>query len=83
MVKFKKYLVYLEDSQNVYRCAIPATNKKDAANYCGGNGEVFRVKEVDTFISLDRVSTALKRECFNDEEIDFVLRTLQRTGIAE
>lgn len=81
----KKYMVYFEDSENVYKAAIPAKDQKDAADYVKGNGEIIAVKDVtDQFpISLDKVADALQRAGFGQVETDLITRTLQINDIAD
>lgn len=81
----KKYMVYFEDSENVYKAAIPAKDQKDAADYVKGNGEIIAVKDVtDQFpISLDKVADALQRAGFGEYEMDLITRTLSRMNIAD
>ncbi len=85
MEQFKKYFVYLDDGTDCFRCSIPAKSKEDATDYVAGNGEVVAVKDVtkDIFISADKVGDALKKSGFGDVEIQFIIRTLTRTEIAE
>lgn len=81
----KKYLVYLDDGMDAYRIAVPAKNEKEAKNYVSGNGEIIAVKDVteDYPISLAYVQEALKNACFGQTEIDFIIRTLEQTDIAQ
>lgn len=81
----RKYFVYLEDGDEVYRVAIPARNEKEARKFVEGNGEVIKVKDVtdDYPISIDKVINALKTCQFGDTEVDLIQRTLTFYGIAE
>lgn len=80
-----KYMVYLDDGENLFKVAVPADSKKDALRYVEGNGEVIKVREVDEEykIKADKVSAALLKAGFNQVEVDFIVRTLTRTEIAE
>lgn len=82
---YKKYLVYLDDGDSVYRIAIAAACEDSARIQCEGNGEVIAVRDVtdDYPISLDRVSRVLKDGGFSDHERDFMVRLLAEFGIAE
>lgn len=80
---FKKYMVYLDDGSNVYKCAIPATSKAKAKAYVAGNGEVVNIQEIECNISLDKVAVALKNANFDQTQIDLITRTLIQTNIAE
>lgn len=81
----KKFMVYFEDSENVYKAAIPAKDQKAAAEYVKGNGDIIAIKEVtnDYHISLDKVADALQKAGFGEYEMDFITRTLSQCNIAE
>lgn len=81
----KKFLVYIDDDFDVYKLGVPAKNATEAVDFAKGNGEIIAVKEVSELypISLEKVSEALKDYNFGKIEIDFILRTLSITGIAE
>lgn len=76
-MKLRKYMVYLDDGKNVFKCAIPAQNEEKAKEYASGNGEIIAVKDVtDEFsISLVRVENAL--DGLDKFEKDFILRALE------
>lgn len=84
-MKMKKFLVYLDDGKDVFKCAIPAKDEKAAREYVQGNGEVIAVKEVtnDYSISVDKVAQALKNANFGQIEIDYITRALSEINICE
>ena len=79
----RKYMVYLEDRDNVYRLAIPAKDPQDAIEWAEGNGDIVAVKDVteDYPISSERVAEALRRSGFQSAEVDFIVRALDRLWI--
>ena len=81
----KKFMVYLEDRNNVYKVAVPAKNKKAAIEYVHGNGDVIMVKDVtDEYpISVSKVGDALRHAGFGGVEIDLIMRCLTSCNIAE
>ena len=81
----KRFMVYLDDGDNVYKLAIPAKDEKTAREYVHGNGEVIAVKEVEAkdLISAERVAQALENANFGKYEIDFITRALQEINICE
>lgn len=81
----KKYMVYLDDSKDCFKVAVPATNEKAARKYVEGNGEVIAVKDIteDYPISLDKVIRALRNAQFGQIEIDLISRCLSFNDIAE
>lgn len=42
----KKYMVYLEIKEDVFKMAVPAKNEDDALAYVKGNGDVIAIKDV-------------------------------------
>lgn len=82
---YRKYMVYLDDGQGVYKVAIAAVCEETAARFCKGNGEVIAIKDVteDYPIDADKVSTALDNAGFGNFEIDYICRALREFGIAE
>lgn len=84
-MKLKKYLVYLDDEKDVFKVAVPAKSEVDAKKFCEGNGEVIKIKDItdETPIFADVIVEALKMRNFGETEIDIIIRTLIRTGIAE
>lgn len=83
-MKLKKFMVYIDDGKNCFKEAVPAKDEKSAMEYLSGNGEVIAVKDItdDYPISPDCVYDALKAKGFGEIEIDLIIRTLQRTDIA-
>lgn len=81
----KKFMVYLEDRNNVYKVAVPAKSKKAAIEYVRGNGEVIAVTDVtgDYTISIEKVGQALHAAGFGETEMDFITRCLLTCNIAE
>lgn len=82
---FRKYMVYLDDSKDCYKVAVPAISEEEARKYVEGNGEVIAIKDVtdDYSISLDKVLQSLKNAQFGQTEIDFIIRCLSFLNIAE
>ena len=82
---YRKYMVYLDDGQGVYKVAIAAVCEETAAGFCKGNGEVIAIKDVteDYPIDADKVSMALDNAGFGKFEIDYICRALREFGIAE
>lgn len=81
----KKFMVYVDDGENLMKLAIPAKSAKAAKEYASGNGEIIKVIDVtaDYPISAEKVANALKLGNFGQTEIDFILRTLYTCNIAE
>lgn len=81
----KKYMVYLDDGRDVFKCAVPAVDEEAAAQYVTGNGEVIAVKDVTGIfpISAEKVGQALKNAGFGSVEMDFITRALQRISICD
>ena len=73
------YKVYLEDRINTYSAIIPAKSKKEVIEYCQGNGEIIKIKDItnDTPISVSSVYDALTSANFGQDEIDIVCRLIQ------
>lgn len=82
---YRKYMVYLDDGEGVYKVAIAAICEESAALSCKGNGEVIAIKDVteDYPINADKVSKALENAGFGSFEIDYICRALRELGIAE
>lgn len=81
---YRKYLVYLDDGDFVYKVAIAAENKDKAIEWCAGNGEVIAVRDVtDKYpIDVNKIRAALGSTGFGLYEQDFVCRSLEDFGIA-
>lgn len=81
----KKFMVYLDDGDHVYKVAIPAKDEKAAREYVQGNGEVIAVKDitVDYPISAEKVSQALKKASFGETEINLITIALQQINICD
>lgn len=81
----RKFMVYMEDRDYVFKCAIPAKNETKAREYVQGNGDVIAIKDVtdDHPISADKVAQALEASGFGKTEIDIITRTLQWADIAD
>lgn len=84
-MKLRKYMVYIDDGHNCFKCAIPAKDETHAKKLVSGNGDVISVKDITNEypISLDCVSDALLSRGFGRTEIDLILRTLSICDIAE
>ena len=76
----KKYMVYLEDRENVYKIAVPADSEQEAIEFCQGNGDLVAVKDVteEYQISEDKITKALLNAGFGRIETDFVIRALYK-----
>ena len=76
----KKYMVYLEDRENVYKIAVPADSEQEAIEFCLGNGDLVAVKDVteEYQISEDKITKALLNAGFGRIETDFVIRALYK-----
>lgn len=81
----KKYLVYLDDSTDCFKVAVPAFDEKAARKYVEGNGEIIAVKDIsdDYPIDLNKVVQALRSAQFGQIEIDLITRCLSFSDIAE
>ena len=81
----KKFMVYLDDGKDVFKCAIPAKDEKTAREYVKGNGEVIAIKDVtsDYPISAEKVGEALAKANFGKYEMDLIIRALQQMNICE
>lgn len=81
----KKYMVYFEDGDNVYKAAVPAKSEKAAREFVKGNGEIVKVKDItaDYPISLVKIEHALRTAQFGQIEIDLITRTLYMANIAD
>lgn len=81
----KKYMVYMESGNDLYKVAVPADSEKKAREYVNGNGDVLLVKDVteEYYIDAYKVAGTLLDAGFGEKEVDFIVRTLQQTGIAE
>lgn len=81
----KKYMVYMESGNDLYKVAVPADSEKKAREYVNGNGDVLLVKDVteEYYIDAYKVAGTLLDAGFGEKEVDFIVRTLQQTRIAE
>ena len=81
----KKFMVYMEDREDVFKVAVPAESEKKAREYVEGNGEVITIKDVtaDYPISNEKVARALEAAGFGKKEMDFITRALYQIGIAD
>lgn len=83
------FMVYIDGGtdQNgndiLMKIAVPAKDEQDAQDYVAGNGDIVAVRDVsDEYrISSSRVYDALEKANFTQHEIDYIVRTLQRTEI--
>ena len=46
MKQLRKYMVYLEDEDYLYKVAVPAADEQAARDYVDGNGEIIMVKDL-------------------------------------
>lgn len=81
----RKYMVYFDDRENVFKECVPATNEKSAKEYFEGNGEIVAVKDItdDFKISLEQVEKALRYAGFGKIEVDLITRCLKINDICE
>ena len=83
------FMVYIDGGtdQNgndiLMKIAVPAKDEQDARDYVAGNGDIVAVRDVsdEDRISSSRVYDALEKANFTQHEIDYIVRTLQRTEI--
>lgn len=76
------YKVFIEDHTDAYRIVVPAESKKDAMQYCAGNGDIIAIAEFpDMAIHCDRLAEDLRRMAWGQDEINVIIRTLQRVGV--
>lgn len=82
---YRKYFVYLDDGQNVYRLAIPAASEEAAAAACNGNGTVVAVMDVTDRFPIDEesVRTALQDFNMSEDARNFICRALADIGITD
>ena len=88
MKKIRKYMVYVETRNDVFKIAIPAESKKDAVKFAEGNGEVVAVKDItdEVKIPICVVVDALESYtlCKLDQtRIDLIMRTLLDCGLCD
>lgn len=87
---FYNFMVYVDGGTDhdgndiLMKIAVPAKDEQDARDYVAGNGEIVAVQDVsDQYrINASRVYDALEKSNFTQHEIDYIVRTLQRTEIA-
>ena len=80
---YRKFFVYLDDGEHVYKVAIAAVSEDAARLSCHGNGEVIAIKDVtdDYPICTLSVRLALKSAGFGEPEIDWICRALAELDI--
>ena len=84
------FMVYIDGGTDqdgndiLMKIAVPAKDEQDARDYVAGNGDIIAVQDVsDQYrINASRIYDALEKANFTQYEIDFIVRTLQRTEIA-
>lgn len=81
----KKFMVYMEDREDVFKVAVPADNEKSARKYVEGNGDIIAVKDItsDYPISNEKIGEALRAAGFGKIETDLITRALYQIGIAD
>lgn len=87
---FYNFMVYIDGGTDhdgndiLMKIAVPAKDEQDARDYVAGNGDIIAVQDVsDQYrINASRVYDALEKSNFTQHEIDYIVRTLQRTEIA-
>lgn len=87
MKRLRKYMVYMEDEDYLYKVAVPAEDEQAARNYVDGNGEVIMIKDLTEENKLrifsKNVVEALKNYGFSTTQTDLIIRTLEITGVTE
>ena len=85
MKQLRKYMVYMEYEDYVYKVAVPAEDEQAARDYVDGNGDVILIKDITEEVKIypDNIFAALKNYDFSSTQIDIIVRTLQTTGITE
>lgn len=84
-MEMRKYMVYMESGEILFKLAVPAENEEKAREYVQGNGEIVTIKDVTEEYPIDgaKVANALFDAGFGEHEVDFIIRTLNTTRIAE
>lgn len=82
---YRKYFVYIDDGESVFKIAISAVSEDAAKAWCKGNGEVVAVKDVTEEYPIDitKVRDALTKAEFGEYEMNFICRALTEFEIAE
>lgn len=82
---YNKYLVYIDDGQDVYRVAIAAVSEDAARAWCAGNGEIVAIKDIteECKIYETTVSNALIAAGFDRDKVALMCRALSELGIIE
>lgn len=87
MKQLRKYMVYMEDADYLYKVAVPAEDEQAARDYVDGNGEVIMIKDLTEENKLrifsKNVAEALKNYGFSTTQVDLIVRTLEITRITE
>lgn len=87
MKQLRKYMVYMEDEDYVYKVVVPAENEQVARDYVDGNGEVILIKDLTEENKLrifsKNVVEALKNYGFSTTQTNLIIRTLEITGVTE
>ena len=85
MKKWTVYKVYGEDYKDVYRMIVPAPSKKEAEDYVrrGGLGIIKTQEILDLKINTDYLGSYLRKEGFDEDDIDVICRTFQMIGLGE
>ena len=83
----KKYMIYLEDAERVYKVPVAAETEEKAVDYCHGNGELVAVKDVtnenDFLLSEEEIRTALITDGMDKTKIDFILTALYNANMID
>lgn len=87
MKQLRRYMVYMEDEEYLYKFAVPAEDEQSARDYVNGNGEVIMIKDLTeenkVRIFSKNVVEALKNYGFSTTQTDLIIRTLEITGVTE
>lgn len=85
-MKMNVYKVYLDDgrSDEVIKTFVPAKSKKEAIDYCAGNGYVDFIKDVgdDYNIDIEHLREVLQNNFYGKAETEIITRLIEITGLA-
>lgn len=81
MKKWTVYSIITEDAIHAYKMIVPAPDKKSAAKYVEGNGDIVSIKETDLDINIDYLANSLLKTGWGQAEIDIITRTIMQVGL--
>lgn len=84
-MKMRKYMVYVDDGEEVYKVAVPAETEDDARAYVAGNGEIIALRDVTDSMTISAydVQRALAEYGVDKLARDMIYRALVHTGIID